>query len=395
MIHRAAWVVVDPWTVLPNGFFRVEGGRVIETGFWTATRREKSVDHGPGALVPGLINAHTHLELSALHGRVRAAGDFLAWVGEVIALREATPKKDLVAAARRAARALIEAGVAAGGEVSTLGWTADLVRQAGLGGVWWSEYLGSPCPVPDPDEPAEGDLVLSLAGHAPHTTHPDLLVALKAETRRAGRPWAIHLAESMAEVEFLLSGRGPWADFLISRGISFDEWGLPAEGPVAYLDSLGLLDEFTLAVHLLQTGPADWEVLRRRGAAVCLCPRSNHRLHGQTPDWPGMIAAGLEPALGTDSLASVDTLSLWDEMAFAVKTYPGLDPAYVLAGATLYAARALRQGHFRGSLHLGRRAAALYVPIQAASPRGLIEALVCNGGAGGLTWVAGRPSPSA
>ncbi|MBU0515497.1 MAG: amidohydrolase family protein [Proteobacteria bacterium] len=391
-MHRAGWVVVDPWTVIPGGFVRVEAGRVIETGVWSPTRNEAAMDHGPGALMPALINAHTHLELSALAGRLGPFGGFLEWVREVIRQRDAFTTKEMLRAARRAVGQMIDTGSVAVGEVSTLGLTRQLLAGSGLAGVWWREFLGADIPSDlDGTAPTGNGLCFSLAGHGPHSTHPGLLVRLKQRTEGQGRPFAIHLAESAEETQFITTGQGRWADFLAERGIGFDDWGLPAAGPVAWARAWGLLDERTLVVHLLGTGPDDWDLLRQRDVKVCLCPRSNQRLHGRLPDWPGMLDAGLSPALGTDSLASAESLSLWDEMRFSALSFSTIDPSFVLAATTLYAARALGIEDDCGSLRPGRRAALLSAPVSTADPSRVIESLVHGDLGGPINWAAGRP----
>ena len=192
----------------------------------------------------------------------------------------------------------------------------------------------------------------------------------------AGKPLSIHLGESDDEQVFITTGRGAWADFLTERGIAFDGWPLPARGPVAYTDRLGLLDEGTLAVHLLHAGPKDFDILRRRGVHVCLCPRSNRNLHGRLPDLPGMLEAGLAPCLGTDSLAGTQSLDMFDEMAFCARAYADVAPEIILAMATRNGAAALGLGDHFGSLLPGSTAGFLYLDLTAATDAALLEQIV-------------------
>jgi cytosine/adenosine deaminase-related metal-dependent hydrolase len=205
------------------------------------------------------------------------------------------------------------------------------------------------------------------------------LTALKSAARRRRQPFTIHLAESAEETAFLTSGRGAWADFMRQRGITFDSWPLNGRGPVAYCRDLGLLDGDTLAVHLLQAQKDDWRLLAECGVKVCVCPRSNRLLHGRLPDVSAMLAAGLRPALGTDSLASTPSLSLFDEMRHVADSYPEIAPRQILAMGTVNGAEALGCGARYGRLLPGASAALIYVDIQAAAEEPLLEAIVVAG----------------
>ncbi len=375
-VHRAGWVMTDPATVLPNGYLAVENGVVVSVGSGRVPGDAPVVDHGHGVLMPAMINAHTHLELSALNGMIPMDMGFRQWVMQVLSTRRQLGTEALLAGVDQGIEQLLASGSAVIGEISTLGISAGPFAASGLSGVWFREYLGS-----DPAEDLKavrlnGNLPVSLAGHAPHTTAPDLLRRLKSAAAAMDRPFSIHLAESDDEMEFVKTASGEWSDFLDRRGIDYAAWGLPAASPVAHLDRLGLLDEATVAVHLVQATAKEMDILAQRGVNVCLCPRSNYNLYKRLPDVAAMQAAGLSLCLGTDSLASVGSLSMFDEMAFTARRFPFLSPADILAWATLNGALALGLGDRYGSLAPGKRAAFIYVPVSAAGPRDLREHLV-------------------
>ncbi|AOY59950.1 amidohydrolase family protein [Desulfococcus multivorans] len=376
--HRAGWVVAAPDRIIRNGCVAAADGRIIAVGPRAAMPAGLPVqDHGPGTLMPLLINAHTHLELSALAGRLPLDRGFRFWVRRLMAERAALSPKALVDAAKEGIDALAAGGCGVTAEVSTLGLTWEPLRDSGLSGVWFREFLGNP---PAGTEAALPDstplLTAAAAGHGPHTTDPAFLRRLKTTARRGGRPFSIHLGESEDEQDFLTTGKGAWADFLTERGIDFSGWPLPADGPVPYADRLGILDAGTLAVHLIHAGPGDFDILRERGVHVCLCPRSNRNLHGRLPDLPGMLDAGLAPCLGTDSLAGTESLSIRDEMAFSARAYPGVPPETILAMATRNAAAALHLSDQFGSLAPGKSAGIQYLPATAPTPSALMERIV-------------------
>lgn len=379
--HRAGWVMVDPETILPNAGVLVVDGRI------QAVERcrpgEAVVDHGPGVIMPGVVNAHTHLGLSALKGRVPATGGFQHWVETLMALRAFLPEERLSAAACSAAAAMHAAGAALVAEVGALAPGADAIRRAGLRGLLFLERLGAGSTV----ESLPGDeqtLLYSWAGHAPHTTSPDRLRTLKRAAARRGRPFGLHLAESEEETTFLETGQGPWADLMARLGHDLAAWRPWGERPVARALRLGLLDPGTLAVHVLTVDREEIRTLAGTGCRVCLCPRSNSVLHGRLPDVEAMLESGIRPALGTDSLASTPTLDLFDEMRFMVHSFPEIDPREIVAMATLNGAEALGVaglGHCRPGA-LGRL---LYVDLDARSPGEVLERLAA-GGARHVIW---------
>lgn len=379
--HRAGWVMADPWTLIPNGYVTTAAGRILGVdccGQGRATADVDSgntIDHGPGLLMPCLVNAHAHMELCALGGKTVSNRGFIAWVESVIALKADIADTDLIKKAREGYGRSLAEGARVLGDISTSGITETDFRELPVLGTFFREYLGSASkdPLCQRIEPAK---TVSLAGHAPHTTAPDLLVRLKNITRQQGLPFAIHLAESAVEMEFIASGAGPWAGLLQAREIDFSKWRFLQQSPVEYADTLGLLDDATLAVHLVYADKNDIDLLAQHNVKICLCLQSNMFLHGRLPDLPAMLDAGVKPCLGTDSPASNPDASIWAEMAFLAKSFPGISPPEVLAMATCNGAAALGFGDLLGRLKTGFIDGLIYVPIHATTPQAILESLV-------------------
>ncbi|MCP4109240.1 MAG: amidohydrolase family protein [Desulfobacteraceae bacterium] len=383
-IHKAGWVVVDPRTVIQDGYVKVESGLIKEVGQGKKSGTENVIDHGPGVIMPALVNAHTHLELSMLKGRISFEKGFQAWVAQLIKQREEAGAEALIKGAKKGIKELADSGCGIIGEVSTLGLTLEAFSRSGLSGVWFKEYFGEMNPEIShfPFLTSHFSLLTShfslasLAGHAPHTTSPDFLAALKNAAKKHNLPFSIHLGESEDETEFLTTGKGRWADFLSERGINFSDWGLPVESTVKYMEQIGVLDEKTLAVHLISAKQDDFETLLRHKVNVCLCLRSNKNLHNRLPDIEGMLKAGIKPCLGTDSLASTESLSMFDEMAFVSGAFPCVPPEDILAMATINGAKALGMENSFGSLVPGKYGAFIYVPMDISSDSEMIEQIV-------------------
>jgi len=373
-IHRAGWILVKPGVWIENGAVEVRDGRI------TAVSKGRPgagvVDHGPGVIMPAMINAHTHLSLSALRGQIEARDGFINWVKELISARAELSAEKVSEAAAMAAQEVRNSGTGFVAEVGPREPGATAMSSNELEGVVFTEVLGNSCEASALPKDCNG-LSFSFAGHGVHTTAPNVLRSLRLAALNRKRGFSIHLAESEAETEFLECCNGPWAELLVSRGIDFDHWGIGAERPVQRAFRLGLLGPGTLAVHVLQVNTAEMSVLAETGTSVCLCPRSNFLLHGKFPDISGFLAAGLAPALGTDSLASTPSLSLFDEMAFVVERYPELSPDMLLAFATINAAKALGRPDL-GTVEPGQRACLIYVDIAATSRQSAARELVAG-----------------
>jgi cytosine/adenosine deaminase-related metal-dependent hydrolase len=215
-----------------------------------------------------------------------------------------------------------------------------------------------------------------MAIHGPHTTAPELIREILDAAGKRNLPISIHLAESDDEIEFITTGKGQWADFLSFRGIKYSHWGIPAKSPVQYLEKLGGLNENMLAVHLLQINDKDADILSKRKVKTCLCPRSNKNLHGRLPDIAGFFHAGLRPCLGTDSLASCDSLSIFDEMAFTAMHFESISPADIFGMGTINGALALGLSHRLGTLHPEKESAMVYVPVDCSCSDQVLEKIV-------------------
>jgi len=369
--YRARWAMIDPNTWIPNATITISSfGQIVQRPV-----DQNIIDLGEGVIMPMMVNAHTHLELSALKNSVPMNLGFTFWVQQLVFKRTLTDSKELVKAAKHACQDLWNSGVCAVGEISSLGLTKDVLIHSGLYGCWFREYFGNECISLEKIDPSENsDCIFSLAGHAPHTTSPELFRYLKRAASE--KPFSVHVAESDVEMEFITKAWGEWADFLTDRDVNFLQWNLPQQSPVKHLDQIGILDQNTLLVHLLNVDQEDLGIIKRRKCPVCVCPRSNENLHKRLPDIEQMLHSNLTVCLGTDSLASVNSLSIWDEMKYLGKHFPNIHPKKILEMATISGARALGFDNRLGRLAEGYQGIFLFVPIDGNSPETLANQLV-------------------
>jgi len=374
-IHRARWIMTEPGQWLENGWVVIEDHRIQEVsrGRISASANDRIMDHGNGVLMPALVNAHTHMALSD-SARPQAVKGFIPWVQALISDRNRQSPEEAAQTVQDGVKALMNTGTGLVGEFGPHVPVTEALKAANLQATVWLECLGNDrelAPLPENVETVRH----AYAGHAPHTTSPTLLKRVQTVDRRLGQRYCLHLAESEAETEFLQEGKGVWADFMTQMGIDFSNWDSFGKRPLEMALKNGLLDQNTLAVHLLGINAREMENFAQSGAHVCLCPRSNWLLHRKLPHIEGFLKMGIQPALGTDSLASVSTLSLFDEMRFIHDRFPLLNPDVILGMGTRNGARALGYRDL-GTLQPGSRSSMIHVDLDAGNPKQAAEALV-------------------
>ena len=359
-----------------RGWVTADRGRIVSVGAGPAAEGDV-VDLGRAVILPSLVNAHTHLELSYLRGWVPASPRFLDWIGVLMTARRRFPDASdpvILAEARAAIDQAKASGTGLVGDVSNTLVTIPLLRDARLPAQVFYELLGFN--TPDPNERvrearasaraagADGEAIrISLAPHAPYSVSPGLLSAIRADQERTDRISSIHVSESPEEVEFIEHGTGGWRALLGELGVWSEAWVPPGTSPVAYLADLGCLDSRTLAVHCVQCGGDDLSRLRDLGVTVVSCPRSNRHVGVGDPPLEAFYAMGVDVAFGTDSLASVGDLNMFSELAAARRIAPRVPARDLIESATLRGATALGFESDLGSLEPGKHASLIAVRV--------------------------------
>jgi cytosine/adenosine deaminase-related metal-dependent hydrolase len=366
-VHRAAWVLPIAGPPIRRGWVSVAGGKIVDVG-----DESQTPVGGPVAILPGLVNAHVHLELSWMRGRVPPGDAMPAWAARLIGVRRAAgadavePIADAIAEAQRFGTALV-------GDVTNSLAACDALGASDLAAAVFYELIG----FNTPDATAivrdamarlaplgsNGRLRATVAPHAPYSVSPDLFRAIAAAAH--GRPLSVHLGESPEESRFLQDGTGAWRDLLERIGAWTPGWQAPACGPVEYMDRLGLLNDTLIAVHAAQLADDELRALARAGAAVVTCPRSNRWTGAGVPPVSRFYDSGVRVAIGTDSLASVEDLSIFAEMAAVRQLAPDVPAERILRSATLDGAAALGFGGELGSIEAGKRARLLAIALPA------------------------------
>jgi cytosine/adenosine deaminase-related metal-dependent hydrolase len=385
---RAEWLLPVSDAPIRDACVVIEDGRIAAVSSNPALGIDTdAIDLGRVVVMPALVNAHTHLELSYLQGRVPPGPQFLDWIRALMAARReysdpAAPA--IVDAARRAIAQARAAGTGLFGDVSNTLVTVPLLREAGAAAQVFYELLGFSGVDPGKqaaaartkireiggDAGATDAVRISLAAHAPYSVSPGLFAAIRTDIdEHPAQPSTVHLGESPEEVEFLRKGSGGWRTLLEELGAWNQEWRVPGVSPVSYLTDLGFLDRCVLAVHGVQFDGEDLGHLAALGVTVVSCPRSNSHVGVGSPPIEAFYAMDVDVAFGTDSLASVPDLNVFAELAEARRLAPRVRARRLIESATLAGARALGFERDYGSIEAGKQAQLIAVRV----PEGITD----------------------
>lgn len=376
---------------IENALVTISGERIVDvSAIGTHTETAGATDLGDVAIVPGLVNAHTHLEFSHLAAPLGRRGQsFPDWIREVVAWRRGgAPLGEQRPVAVGLAESA-EAGTTTLGEIATGLWSAAHFHDAPVDATVFYELIGLDRARIEPNLAAACEHLVrgrevaapnawraGLSPHAPYTVHPQLFARLVTLSAAESVPLAFHLAESREELELLRSGAGAFVPLLSELGA----WhaGAISRGtrPLDYLKLLTRAHR-ALVIHGNYLVDEEIDLLAQHSDRLALvyCARTHAYFDHERYPLEQCLVARVTMALGTDSRASNPDLSLWEEMRFIAQAYPAVAPAQVLDLGTQGGAAALGLESDRGTLAARKRADLAIVSLAAASTNDPYERL--------------------
>ena len=410
--YQARWVLPISRPPISDGTVVEHDGRIAYVGERSGAPDGTDVDLGDAALMPGLVNAHTHLELTVMRGFLEDL-DFRSWIFRLTrARREALAPHALLDSARFGIAEGLLAGITTYADTNDSGAPFHAMLDMGVRGISYQEVFG-----PDPAQCAE-----SLAGlrakvdalhqratplvragvspHAPYSVCDALFEGTAAFAIQDGLPVAVHIAESADESSLVQHALGGWADSHRSRGMEV----VPrADSPIRLLERVGVLDARPLLIHCVRVDGGDVGAIAQHDCAIAHCPASNAKLgHGIAP-LTEFLRAGIRVGIGSDSVASNNRMDLLDEARLGVlmqrartAQFNVITASEALELATLGGARALGLESEIGSLDVGKSADLAAFPLDAPRSAPVYDpasALVfaASGRMASFVAVAGRP----
>lgn len=382
-----------PWSLTARWVFPVEGPP-MERGVLTIRGEQilavepyhhqtPRIDLGDAAILPGLVNAHTHLDLHTLSGDVLPTGSFTDWLRAVIQQRRSLHPDHV----RRNIQAGLEQCLACGttllGDISSQGISWEVLASGPpIRAVVFAELLGLPRTRAHQawagacewlrSHPPQETCRPGLSPHAPYSVRASLFGAAARVSARQRVPLVIHLAETRAELELLEHHRGPFVSFLSELGV----WD--AQGLAKGVDEVLQLNAQAANVLFVHGNYLDARLRFPGGASVVYCPRT-HAAFGHEPHpFRRLLADGIRVVLGTDSLASNPDLDVLAEARYLYRQYPDVLPATLLRMITLSGAEALGWAKETGSLSPGKSADLVVLPLSPGASRDPYEAIFAS-----------------
>jgi len=375
----ARFVITGDGSPVEDGAIEIRDGRIAGVGKRREIGAAPDVDYGDAVILPGLVNAHTHLELSFLAGAVPPDGDFVDWLRRMIHALSVAPagEHEVRAAVALGINQSLGFGVTCVGDITRWpGWTRPVLAESALRGVSFGEVIA----FGRRREQLTGRLEAAaspacqtqrvrcgISPHSPYSLEPEALSRCAQRASEINASLCIHLAESPEEEQFTQSAAGRLAEIPRELGIWDAQVRAAGARSVELCRSCGLLGPRTVLAHANYVNDDDLGLIAASGASVAYCPRT-HAAFGHPPHrFRDMLRAGINVCVGTDSLASNPSLSVLDELRFLRERYPDFD-----------ALELIRMGTARGAVALGlAEAVGAIAPGKAAD----LAVLALDGGA--------------
>ncbi len=381
---KAGWVLPVTSPPIKDGIVLTDGKAIKAVGSGKELSKfpyDEIIDCSGKIILPGFVNAHSHLELTGFRGKIKKGLPFTDWARKVVSIRKDITENEIATAIKDGLDELISSGVTTAGDFSQTGITAKILNERGLRGTVFLEFSGFN---PEQKDEKLGELKekfnrfssifnlqssirIGIAPHAPYSVSRELLKESHSFAKEKKLPFAIHISEMLEEMEFIKNGSGAMKDLLIDFGVWNDKWMPPQTTPVQYLHNLGIL-KGTTGIHLNIVTSHDINILRENNISVVYCPGSN-KWFGR--NWKYSLRQFLNNdiniVIGTDSLSSNEKLNMFYEMRVVKENFPDLENNIILKMATVNGAKAIGFEGEAGEIAVGRKADIIGIDIKDSS----------------------------
>lgn len=384
---RAKYLLTSPSTIIENGAVVIRNNKIDFAGSFSDISRNqlKSIaDLGNSAIVPGLINAHAHLELTHLDGKIDFTGSFADWIRKIIEAKKTWTEQECSLSVRAGIKKCIEAGTTTIADVTRNGFSLKELQKSKLRKIVFYEVINFN---PSQAETVVRDFKTRMNGmkgvplletgifpHSPYTASKELYTQCSTVSDELKMLISTHISETDEEIDFLTKGAGNLADLLNDLNM-LKEWVAPGLRPIAYLENLGILKSNVLLAHCNFVSHEELMMIKRAKAPVVFCPKSHRYFQHKNHPFRELLDHNINTALGTDSLASNDSLSILDEMKHLYNEESDMEPQDIFSMGTVGGASALGLRERIGRLEPGFEADITVIQLPEADNEDFYEKL--------------------
>ena len=409
---KADWVLPVTSPPIKDGTVLTDGKAIKAVGSGKELSKfpyDEIIDCSGKIILPGFVNAHSHLELTGFRGKIEKGLPFTDWARKVVSIRKDITENEIATAIKDGVDELISSGVTTVGDFSQTGITAKILNERGLRGTVFLEFSGF-----NPEQKDEklrqlkellnyeidsklithhSSLItvnFGIAPHAPYSVSPELLKESHNFAQEKRLPLAIHISEMLEEIEFIKNGSGAMKDLLIDFGVWNDKWMPPQTTPVQYLQNMGIL-KGAIGIHLNIVTEDDIRILKENDVSVVYCPGSN-KWFGRNWKYPlrEFLNNDINVVIGTDSLLSNEKLNMFYEMRVLKENFPDLENDIILKMATVNGAKAIGFEGEAGEIAVGRKADIIGIDIEDSSFNNPIEYVINKAEKASFSMINGK-----
>lgn len=401
LLLKSRYLLKDASTVIDNGAVLIDNGKVKFAGSANDISNREScqiIDLGNSAIVPGFVNTHTHLDLTHLHNIIKYNGDFTDWIRQLVDAKKEWTESEYLSSIRSGIKSSLESGTTTVADITRNGLALEELQKSKIRKSLFYELIDFN---PDSTESTidnfknmirkvKRDDLLSIGifPHAPYTVSEELYRRSKAVAEESGFSIATHISETIDEAHFLTRGTGKFISLLRDFDM-LKEWKPPGLKPVNYLKNIGFLENGCILVHCNYLKGEEVDHIEESNSTIVFCPRSHKYFrHKDHPSYK-LGNRDINVALGTDSLASNDSLSILDEMKYIYTQHKTSKPQDILCMGTIAGATALRLNDKIGKLEEGYDADIAVVDIKKETVTNIYDGIFSHDSECVLTVVSG------
>ncbi len=365
LLLKSRYLLKDPSTVIHDGAVLIDDGKVKFAGCANDISNHEScqiIDLGNSAIVPGFVNTHTHLDLTHLHNFIKYNGDFTDWIRQLVNAKKEWTESEYLSSIRSGIKSSLESGTTTVADITRNGLALEELQKSNIRKTLFYELIDFN---PDSAESTidnfkniignvkQNDLLsIGIFPHAPYTVSEELYISCKSVSKELDICIATHISETIDEANFLTRGAGNFVSLLRDFDM-LNDWNPPGLRPVNYMNNIGFLENGCILVHCNYLTGEEVDHIEESNSTIVFCPRSHKYFRHKDHPFYMLGNRNINIALGTDSLASNDSLSILDEMKYIYTQHKTSKPQDILYMGTIAGATALRLDDKIGKLEEG------------------------------------------